>query len=723
MNRFKRRVLVFLFTISFLFVMLTSISAVHAAEVAINGNEASDATITDQNGNKYTDNDKLSPGEYNVTYHWSLPNSDNIKAGDTASFFLPGNLKITNNDTFEIHLGNSNGPVIGTFTIKKGSRVGVLTFNDYFQQHPNAVDRQGTITFGAWPRNNSDTTSGSSWNINKSGWYAQNADGTTNRSLAYWNFDFNPQMKHYDEVKLVDTMSENQTIVPGSIQIVFGTFENNNVVGQPVSNPSQYYTIDGNKITFDFKNLNQAVKIYYQVKPDSTSDIIDNAVSMITGDGTWSDSAELNPGSGIVTDKGQLQFNKISATTGQVITGQTINDAFKLTNVNTKESVFGNLNSNGTVTFNHLADGTYTLEEEKAPNGYQINGQTYTVTVINGNVTDDLPNGDFPDTPQNQTANINLTKIASDTKQPLAGATFTLTNANGQVVATTTSNAEGQVTFANVADGTYTINETQAPTGYAPTKDAIKVTVKNGQATVTINGTTTTTVIDARLAVSSSSSSGHSSSLAPVVSSSSSITSVSSSNSSTPLASLSSTTSQPVSTSSSLQSAVLSSLSSEQLSSHTSSQLSSTSSVLDSSNSLMPVGSSSSSLQQPISVNSSVMSAISSEKVNSSSSSQVNTTSQTSNSAVTPVTSSNNDVQSSIPVSSNHSSQVLPTPVVNSTTSSQTSVSNSSTSVTKATKKGLPQTGDKHNIGMVFIGAGLIIIGSALGYFLIKKRH
>lgn len=691
MNRFKRSVLVFLFTISSLFVMLTSISVVHAAEVAINGNEASDATITDQNGNKYTDNDKLSPGEYNVTYHWSLPNSDNIKAGDTASFFLLGNLKITNNDTFEIHLGNSNGPVIGTFTIKKGSRVGVLTFNDYFQQHPNAVDRQGTITFGAWPRNNSDTTSGSSWNINKSGWYAQNADGTTNRSLAYWNFDFNPQMKHYDEVKLVDTMSENQTIVPGSIQIVFGTFENNNVVGQPVSNPSQYYTIDGNKITFDFKNLNQAVKIYYQVKPDSTSDIIDNAVSMITGDGTWSDSA----GSGIVTDKGQLQFNKINATTGQVITGQTINDAFKLTNVNTKESVFGNLNSNGTVTFNHLADGTYTLEEEKAPNGYQINGQTYTVTVINGNVTDDLPNGDFPDTPQNQTANINLTKIASDTKQPLAGATFTLTNANGQVVATL-SNAEGQITFDNVADGTYTINETQAPTGYAPTKDAIKVTVKNGQATVTINGTTTTTVIDARLAVSSSSSSNnHSSSLAPVVSSSSSITSVSSSNSSTPLASLSSTTSQPVSTSS----------------------------VLNSSNSLMPVGSSSSSLQQPISVNSSVMSATSSEKVNSSSYSQVNTTSQTSNSAVTPVASYSNDVQSSIPVSSNHSSQVLPTPVVNSTTSSQTSVSNSSTSVTKTTKKGLPQTGDKHNIGMVFIGAGLIIIGSALGYFLIKKRH
>lgn len=340
-------------------ILIINVNHAEAASIPISGNKASDAIITDQNGKTYTDTDDLNQGEqYNVTYHWSLPNNVQVQAGDTATFFLPGNLKMTGNDTFDIHLGNNNGPVIGTFTIKKNARTGTLTFNNYFQQHPHAIDREGIITFGAWSQTTGEPIidNNDNWHINKTRWYAQNADDTINKNDAYWNFDFNPQMKHYDSVTITDTMSANQSVIPGSVNIIFGQFSNENVVGQPVNDPAKYYSINGNVITFHFTNLNQAVNVYYQVKPNDTSSTIDNSATMITDSGTWSDNAELNPGNGIASDKGDFDFQKINANNGQPITGQVIKNAFELVNVDTKQIYFADLNANGTVSFSRLPD-------------------------------------------------------------------------------------------------------------------------------------------------------------------------------------------------------------------------------------------------------------------------------------------------------------------------------------------------------------------------------
>lgn len=65
-----------------------------------------------------------------------------------------------------------------------------------------------------------------------------------------------------------------------------------------------------------------------------------------------------------------------------------------------------------------------------------------------------------------------------DPKKVLEGAEFTLTDANGAVVATATSDKKGELAFNTLTEGTYTLKETKAPANYKldETEHAVVVT-------------------------------------------------------------------------------------------------------------------------------------------------------------------------------------------------------------------------------------------------------
>ena len=65
-----------------------------------------------------------------------------------------------------------------------------------------------------------------------------------------------------------------------------------------------------------------------------------------------------------------------------------------------------------------------------------------------------------------------------DSKKVLEGAEFTLTDANGAVVATATSDKNGELSFNTLTEGTYTLKETKAPENYKldETEHAVVVT-------------------------------------------------------------------------------------------------------------------------------------------------------------------------------------------------------------------------------------------------------
>ena len=130
---------------------------------------------------------------------------------------------------------------------------------------------------------------------------------------------------------------------------------------------------------------------------------------------------------------------------------------------------------------------------------YPTNGYTYLTYVFynengqlvdeNGNVLEDVEDPfsisfNVPAVKGYQ-ADLDFTKVGSDTGDKLTGAQFTLAN-NSDVIdrsSAKTSDADGKVEFTNIPSGyTYTLTETRAPEGYNKV-DPITVTVAYGKVT------------------------------------------------------------------------------------------------------------------------------------------------------------------------------------------------------------------------------------------------
>lgn len=255
-----------------------------ADSVPITGNTADDAVITDSSGNVVSGNlDKYVA--YTLTYHWTIPNGSNIKAGDTATFTLPDNVQVTDNVSFNI---TYNGEVVGTFYIAAGSKTGTLTFNNYFEEHPKQnisgnLEIQVTGTTES-EKNNYD------WMINKVGWFDQNGVPT-------WNIALNPNGEHYDKLEVKDVISDNQELIPGTVIVQYGHYDENGkfIVEKEDDNPT--YTQDGQTLDFTFTDVDSAIQIVYQPKPTSDHGILSNKAT-VQGPGIKeeSSSAQLSYG-------------------------------------------------------------------------------------------------------------------------------------------------------------------------------------------------------------------------------------------------------------------------------------------------------------------------------------------------------------------------------------------------------------------------------------------
>ena len=130
----------------------------------------------------------------------------------------------------------------------------------------------------------------------------------------------------------------------------------------------------------------------------------------------------------------------------------------------------------------NLPNGTYTLQEKEAPEGYVLNDQIveFTISDTNRNISIRFRNKELERT-------ATIIKIDSITKDPVAGATLVVKDSTGKVVEefiTTTKPHK----LNDLADGTYTVEEKEAPAGYEKTDEIYKFTVNedNRNATITI---------------------------------------------------------------------------------------------------------------------------------------------------------------------------------------------------------------------------------------------
>ncbi|MGL4675168.1 MAG: MSCRAMM family protein, partial [Wohlfahrtiimonas sp.] len=131
-----------------------------------------------------------------------------------------------------------------------------------------------------------------------------------------------------------------------------------------------------------------------------------------------------------------------------------------------------------------LQPGTYTLKENKAPNGYVTAADiTFTVNIdgtvnVDGKVVEAIT---MVDRYADQTVKVVKTDINN---QPLTGAELSVIKQDGSVVESWTSEATPKE--FKLQPGTYTLKEIKAPNGYVTAAD-ITLTV-NIDGTVTVDG-------------------------------------------------------------------------------------------------------------------------------------------------------------------------------------------------------------------------------------------
>ena len=136
----------------------------------------------------------------------------------------------------------------------------------------------------------------------------------------------------------------------------------------------------------------------------------------------------------------------------------------------------GNVVTSWTSTNNYhvirnLKNGTYTVTETVAPTGYILNSTpvTFTITDTNRDIKVKVEN-----TPRDVV--VNILKVDASTQNPLAGAVLVLKDSAGVEITRFTTTTEPEV-FTDLANGTYTVEEISAPTGYMKSSEKITFTI------------------------------------------------------------------------------------------------------------------------------------------------------------------------------------------------------------------------------------------------------
>ncbi|PEU61535.1 hypothetical protein CN405_12165 [Bacillus cereus] len=126
----------------------------------------------------------------------------------------------------------------------------------------------------------------------------------------------------------------------------------------------------------------------------------------------------------------------------------------------------------GTVKVDGLVPGEYTLEETKAPEGYELTKQIIHVTVDGEKVVD------VKVTNSKSLGQFEIVKVdAEDKTKVLSDAEFEVYK-DGKKVDTLRTDKTGKVISQKLEPGTYTLKETKAPQGYKLLKEEIEVVVE-----------------------------------------------------------------------------------------------------------------------------------------------------------------------------------------------------------------------------------------------------
>ena len=174
---------------------------------------------------------------------------------------------------------------------------------------------------------------------------------------------------------------------------------------------------------------------------------------------------------------GAAVITKTDAGTGAALAGAT----FEVVNASGTVVATAKTGADGTAVFENLQAGTYTIRETSAPTGYTLSvPNTQSLTVAAGQTA----NATFAN--EKIRGKIAIYKVDADSKEPLAGAAFSVTDANGNIVATLVTDANGTAETDWLPYGTYDVTETAAPDHYINSGASVTVSITEHGKTYTV---------------------------------------------------------------------------------------------------------------------------------------------------------------------------------------------------------------------------------------------
>ncbi|NUU59324.1 collagen binding domain-containing protein, partial [Paenibacillus agri] len=308
-----------------------------------------------------------------------------------------------------------------------------------------------------------------------------------------WSITINANQSDINKVKIVDTPTPNQILLPDSFKLFKTTVSKNGTVTKTADTLTRDvdYTLvissdqTGETFTLELKNpIKEAYILEYNsiVTAVGNNVIVNNQVDFsaegknkINKPFTSSNDIKIidtsGSGSGV---RGSLVVTKTNADDTEKLKDAEF-ALFRLAGTQQTEKKEGKTDSNGILEFKDLRAGKYVLKETKAPAGYALDPTEHPVTINSSTAIALTLKNDF-------NGSLRIIKVADeDTSIKLEGAEFELYDSNDQLVGTDTTNSDGEIVFTKLKGGEYTLKEIKAPTGYVLDTSRINVTIDPSQ--------------------------------------------------------------------------------------------------------------------------------------------------------------------------------------------------------------------------------------------------
>ena len=459
-----------------------------------------------------------------LEYHYDSSYLDQpLKNGDTLTIEIPAPLTVKNGDTFDIK--DDDGNVIGSAVLTPGSNNLVITFNEEVEKLDHVsgdINLDGCIGIDKdkgqigqndvnFPTVNGNQTSdliirpSSENDISKKGVLGTDEDGN---AIVTWTILANRNELNLKELSVTDIMKDSnlEPIDMDSIVVQKAVWKDKDTGVYSRKDVVDNYTVtpSGNGFTLDFNNPepNQMYAIRFQTKlkdPSQATDgtVFKNSASMeasyggsgsgggvINGNTSASVSGNSNSGSGNGNKKGSVILTKKSSDDANVPLQGAVYSLYKQ-GLDTPIQTGLTTDANGQISVSDLVAGDYYFVETTPPAGYSKNPNEIPFTIT-GQTTSAVYVSTMDETEESKEGSIIIQKLDSETGWKLPGAEFEVTNDEGVVVGTITTDQLGYGHLYNLPYGTYTLKETKSPDGYLLNDKEIKVTVGDNDQTPAI---------------------------------------------------------------------------------------------------------------------------------------------------------------------------------------------------------------------------------------------